>query len=487
MILREEEEVVRRGERRHGERGPGHDRHDERRYGQEQPGEGRYAESRPDTHEASAAHWEHIARELADDLAVDAPERELAGRPPVEELARVRESGLLAALAPPASTLPPTSTSTSASRSAPTSTSASTPTPASACGHGMAWPLAFRIVRRLAGADSSVAELLGRHYVLSWSGRLLLPAGRGPSWEARTVGQNRLLTGEIGASTDADTDGRATGDDLTVTTDDHGYTLSGRSAPVPGALVADRVVVTARRAGTGESRAVVLVDPAEAAVALDPVDHLLGQRLTGTGMLTFDHLHVSDGQFGDNQVLGSVAGDEHLTPPITTLLPLALRLMTAHVVLGLAEGALAEARDSTLTTAHTLSSARRRHDPDSPTAAPDPDLLHMYGELAAAAHVAATVVEHATHALTEGVRRGWELDTEECSRIGVSVTTAEATAGESALHITARVLELVDTAGLDRFWRNARTLTTRRSPARRLRAIGEHFLYAARPVHALGA
>ncbi|GAA2614748.1 acyl-CoA dehydrogenase [Streptomyces axinellae] len=459
--------------------------------------EGPYPEGPQVAPVAAAAHWERIARELADDLAVDAPEREGAGRPPVEEMARVRESGLLAALTPPAPTTP-SSPSAPVPTSAPVPMSAGTSEDISEGGHGgMTWPFAFRIVRLLAGADSSVAELLGRHYVLSWSGRLLLPAERGLAWEARTVGKGKLLTGEIAApvGTDSDTDaatatatgGRAAGEGLTVTTDDRGYTLSGRSTLVPGALVADRVLVSARRAGTGASRAVVLVDPADPAVTLDPVDQLLGQRLSGTGTLTFDHLHVSDGQFGDNQVLSSVTGDEHLTPPVTTLLPLALRLMTAHVVLGLAEGALAEARDATLITAHTRSTARRRHDPDTPAADPDPDLLHVYGELAAAAHVAATVVSHARGALAEGVRRGWALDAEECARIGVSVTTAEATAGESALHITARVLELADTAGLDRFWRNTRTLTTRRSPARRLRAIGEHFLYAARSVPALGA
>ncbi len=403
-----------------------------------------------DDPEGSPEHWEHIARELADDLAVDAPERDRAGRPPVEEMARVHESGLLTALAPP--------------------------TPE---GGGLAWPFAFRIVRRLAAADSSIAELLGRHYVLSWSGRLLLPTDRGLSWEAHTVGPGRLLAGETGSGADTD---RAMDDPLTVTADDRGYNLSGRSALVPGALVADRIVLSARRAGTGGSRAVLLVDPSDTAVTLDPVDHLLGQRLTGSGTLTFDHLEVSE-----NQVLGSVAGDEHLAPPITALVPLALRMMTAHVVLGIAEGALAEARDATLITSHAHSSARRRHDPEPLTTGPDPDLLQTYGELAAAAHVAATVVEHATHALTDGVLRGRELDAEECSRIAVSVATAEATAGESALHITGRVLELVDAADMDRFWRNTRTLTTRRSPARRLRAIGEHFLYAARPVHALGA
>ncbi|WP_433103149.1 acyl-CoA dehydrogenase [Streptomyces sp. CA-250714] len=404
-------------------------------------------EERADNHEAAAdrwEHWEHVARDLADDLAVDAPERDRAGKPPVDEMARLHESGLLTAFAP------------------------ATPT-----GRGLGWPSAFSIVRRIAAADSSIAELLGRHYVLSWCGRLMLPTDRGLSRDAHALPQGRLLAGEIGPGAIAD---RAADDALTVTVDDRGYSLNGRSGMVPGALVADRILLSARRAGAAESRLVMLIDPSDTGITIDPVDHLLGQRLTGAGMLTFDHLHVSA-----DQVLDSITADEHLTPPITTLVPLALRMMTAHVVLGIAEGALAEARDATLITSHARASSRRRHDPDPLATSPDPDLLQAYGELAAAAHVAATVVEHATHALAEGVRQGKELDAEQCSRIAMSVTTAEATAGESALRITARVLELVDAADMDRFWRNTRTLTTRRSPAPRLRAIGEHFLYAARP------
>lgn len=41
-----------------------------------------------------------IAREMADDLAADAVEREQAGKAPLDEVARLRESGLLTLPAP---------------------------------------------------------------------------------------------------------------------------------------------------------------------------------------------------------------------------------------------------------------------------------------------------------------------------------------------------------------------------------------------------
>ncbi|MET9972732.1 acyl-CoA dehydrogenase family protein, partial [Streptomyces sp. NPDC006356] len=50
--------------------------------------------------EAGPDDWRHIARELADDLATDAVEREQAGKPPLDEVGRLRESGLLTLLVP---------------------------------------------------------------------------------------------------------------------------------------------------------------------------------------------------------------------------------------------------------------------------------------------------------------------------------------------------------------------------------------------------
>lgn len=49
---------------------------------------------------AGQVDWLHIAREMADDLATDAVEREQAGKAPLDEVSRLRESGLLTLLAP---------------------------------------------------------------------------------------------------------------------------------------------------------------------------------------------------------------------------------------------------------------------------------------------------------------------------------------------------------------------------------------------------
>lgn len=164
------------------------------------------------------------------------------------------------------------------------------------------------------------------------------------------------------------------------------------------------------------------------------------------------------------QVLGLRPQDEESTAPFTALADPALRLALCHVGLGTAEGALAEARDLGL---------------NSRTSGPpgdDPDLLLTYGELASTAQTAAAVVERATDAMTLALSAGAELDPEDPAAVDALVAMAETVTTRAALHITTRVLELADAPGLDRFWRNARTLTAHHPAAHRLRAIGDHFL-----------
>ncbi|MYT27010.1 acyl-CoA dehydrogenase, partial [Streptomyces sp. SID7760] len=74
-------------------------------------------------------------------LAADAIARDQAGKPPTDETARLREAGLPAALTPPGPD------------------------------RGADWRTGCAVIREIAAADSSVGDLLARHYVHAWSGR----------------------------------------------------------------------------------------------------------------------------------------------------------------------------------------------------------------------------------------------------------------------------------------------------------------------------
>ncbi|GGT78917.1 acyl-CoA dehydrogenase family protein [Streptomyces lateritius] len=415
--------------------------------------------------------WPRVTRELADDLAVDAPARDRAGKAPFDEVARLKEAGLPALLTPPGPS-----------------------------GHGADWQASCAVIREISAADGSIGELLAHHYVLSFSTRFFAddPAGDtagdtardtasgpGAAFEDRTAREGWLLAGAV-EPPPLRADG-APG--LTLAPSGRGYVLEGRRSFASGVTVADRLVVGARCSSTGDVR-VALVDPGDPAVFTEAGTDRVGQRLAGAGTVTFDAVPVDA-----RDVLGTLPRDEHAVAPFTALAPLALRLLLVHVGLGIAEGALAEARDISRAT-HAAPTAASADPVAGGNAYPvgggeDPYLLLAYGELATAAHAAAAVVERATDALARGLLAARALGVEERADIAVLVAAAETVTGRSAVRITTRILELVDTArecdapgggpGLDRFWRNARALTAQSSPDHRLRDIGDHYLNGTRP------
>ncbi|WP_121833569.1 acyl-CoA dehydrogenase [Streptomyces sp. S1] len=453
--------------------------------------------------------WPRVTRELADDLAVDALARDRAGKAPFDEVARLQEAGLPALLTAPGPSR-----------------------------RGADWRAACAVVREISAADSSVGELLAHHYALSWSSRFFGPAheahtpyradappetaavpapGTTPAPEdasgAESTSGTETASGADGARRPGAAHRRplaldvctaeerwllaggveppraASEPGLTLTPAEGsggGWILDGRRAFASGVTVADRLVVGARPGGTGDLL-VVLVDPAHPGVFTDAGTDRVGQRLAGAGTVTFDHVPVPP-----EHVLGVLPHDEHAVAPFTTLAPLALRLLLTQVGLGIAEGALADARDiSRADQAGPVPAGGAGGPAAGDGTAPagsgdDPYLLLAYGELATAAHAAAAVVERATDALARGLHTEWSLTLEERADISVLVAAAETVTGRAAVHITTRILELVDgTAGadsrgggpgFDRFWRNARALTAPTRADHRLRDIGDHYL-----------
>ncbi|MFE7580170.1 acyl-CoA dehydrogenase [Streptomyces gardneri] len=405
--------------------------------------------------------WPRVTRELADDLAVDAPARDRAGKAPFDEVARLQEAGLPALLTAPG-----------ANR------------------RGADWRAASAVVREISAADSSVGELLAHHYVLSWSSRFFgpaedtatTPACPAPTGalDARTAEEHWLLGGGVEPPRTEKDPG------LRLTPDAGGWILDGRRTFASGVAVADRLVVGARPGGTGDWL-IVLVDPAHPGVFTDAGTDRVGQRLSGAGTVTFDHVPVPAAD-----VLGLLPHDDHAVTPFAGLAPLALRLLLVQVGLGIAEGALSEARDISRAgqagpaPAHPADGRPSTAGADPLGAGDDPYLLLAYGELATTAHAASAVVERATDALARGLLAGPTLSPEERADIAVLVSAAETITSRAAVRVTTRVLELVDGAegadaqsggpGFDRFWRNARALTAHTQPAHRLRDIGDHYL-----------
>lgn len=389
---------------------------------------------------AGQVDWLRIAREMADDLATDAVEREQAGKTPLEEVARLRASGLLTLLAP-----------------------------AELGGGGADWRTACTVVRTVAAADGAIGHLLGTHYFLSFSPRFFA----GPALAARierdsAAGQWCWGGGLVSHEPP-----------LVLTPSPNGCLLDGYQSHAAGVGIADRLVVRAARYGTGEPLA-VLVDPSRPGVVSGGGGDTFGRRLAAGGGVEYDSVPVAA-----DDVFGSLSPDEGVLSPFASLAAPAGRLVSVQFCLGVAEGLLTEVREY----ARAVRSPWQPFSPQPwPAAAPqDPSALREYGELAVAARAASALADQAVEALMHGLAQGEGLDVEECAEIAVLASVAEAAASRAAQEITTRALDVIgaDAAssrhGFDRFWRDARTHTLREPVAHRLREVGDYFLNGAHP------
>ncbi|MFF3162154.1 MULTISPECIES: acyl-CoA dehydrogenase family protein [unclassified Streptomyces] len=382
------------------------------------------------------AHWLRVARESADDLATDAVAREQAGKPPLDEVSRLREAGLLTLLVP-----------------------------AGSGGGGADWPTAYAVVREIAAADAAIGQLLAGHYFLSWSARFLAEPAPAARLERQCAAEQWCWGGGLARQDVPLTLARARG----------GQVLDGRQSYATGVLVADRLAVRAVRADTGEPLAVV-VDPARHGVGTGGDADAFGQRLAAGGSVEFDAVPVTP-----DDVLGSLSADEDDLSPVTAMASPLGRLLSVQLRLGMAEGVLAEARE--------YSRAGQAHwHATRPAGAPqDPHALAAYGELTVLTRSASALADQALEAVHAGLARGEDLTYDEYADVSVLVAMAEAASSRAAQESTARALDIVGARsastrlGFDRFWRNARTHTLYEPVGPRLREVGDYFLNGTHP------
>ncbi|KOX26838.1 acyl-CoA dehydrogenase [Saccharothrix sp. NRRL B-16348] len=354
--------------------------------------------------------WLTVAEELAAALRVDAAERDRRGAEPAAEVGALRRSGLLKI---------------------------------------DDWATQQAVTRVVGAADANVGHLLGYHYLQVWRSGLF----DNPNFQA---GDNVFWAG-VSNPLDAALELRPV---------DGGFEVTGRKTFATGASVADRLVVSATHAETQDKITFTLDAKADGITYAGDWDNI-GQRLTASGGVVFDHVRVPSDQ---------VLGPHDETSPRLSLAALGFQLVLAQLYVAMAEGALAEAAQYTRTTTRPwfLSGV------DKATA--DPYVLGTYGELVADAQAAGFLADHASDKLDQASRRGAELTRNERAETAAAISSAKVVATKVANQTTSRVFELcgarATAAGyaFDRFWRNARTLTLHDPVSYKAREVGAYHL-----------
>lgn len=375
--------------------------------------------------------WIARAREVAGALEKDALERDRANLSPAAEADLLRKSGLPALLIP-----------------------------VSYGGAGEGWRTALAVVREVAKADGSIAQLLGYHYVNSAN---LWLAGSPEVLErwARPTAEHQWLWGDAVNPVEPN---------LTLTPDARGYLLSGRKTFATGASAGDVIVVTG--ASPDGEVYLVVVRASAAGVAFGGDWDNLGQRLSASGSVTFTNVEVPH-----ENVIGSISSPTPLASAITP----AIQAVFGHLYLGIAEGALATAR------AYTLESSRPWVLGGQSSVTDEPYVVEAYGNhvsrLAAVGALADAVAAELEATLAHGAALTWY----ERGTIAERVAALKVVSTDVALDVTSKIFELTgarSTAsryGFDRFWRNVRTHTLHDPVAYKRREVGLHYLTGATP------
>ncbi|NKK80073.1 acyl-CoA dehydrogenase family protein [Rhizobium leguminosarum] len=369
------------------------------------------------------------AEEISADLSRRAADLDREGRPPLGEIVKLKNAGLLNALH---------------------STQIG--------GGGLDWVDGLRLVRILARGESSIGQLLGYHYVNSQYIYWALDAARAHALGGDTVARNLYW----GAAVNPRDPG------LVLTRRGNGYVLNGRKSFSTAARVSDYINANA----TLDDKIAGFAVPTnrQGYVANDDWDNI-GQRLSDSGSVEFHDFPVYEEDF-----IGAPAAPDVAPPVLSTFNTPFIQLVFVNFYLGTAEGALQAAVDYVRTTTRPwITSGVER-------AADDPYILERVGEFTAALKASAALADSAAAAVQAGLARGRDVTARERGEAAAEAYAAKVHATHVSLDITSRVFELTgarstaDKYRFDRFWRNVRTHTLHDPVFYKAKEVGEFVL-----------
>lgn len=375
----------------------------------------------------AATGWRAAAEGIAEVLKVDAAARDQAGAQPRRELELLREAGLFALL-----------------------------DPAEYGGAGGSFTDTFEAVRIIGQADASIAQLLAYHYLHRTNA----------VWRARPDQRADLIRRSVagrwfwgGASNPRDPESR-------LTPDGDDFRLTGRKNFASNAALADRITL---RAELGAGFAVITIPGDRAGVSHGNDWDAIGQRLSESGSVAFDNVHVER-----DEVLGDLA--HPVVSPRTTLIVPYHQLLIVNFYIGTAAGALSEAA------AYIRTTSRPWQNSGVARASDDPYILEHFGNLDVDLRASIALGDVAAAAFEAAVARGDDLTPDERNTAAAAIYAAKVHASRAALDITSRIFELMGARaaathyGFDRYWRNIRTHTLHDPVTYKSREVGNFAL-----------
>jgi alkylation response protein AidB-like acyl-CoA dehydrogenase len=368
-----------------------------------------------------------LARDLAAEFAQSAAARDQQGGTPKQERDRIRASGLLPLIIP-----------------------------ATYGGTEETWITLAQVVREIAKADASLAHVFSYHHL-----GVIIPHLHGSEaqkhfYYSETVRQNAFWCNALNPR-----DPR-----LVLSQNGQGYRLNGIKSFCSGAKDSDYLPTTAVTADKEGFTVVVIPTNRPGLTFHDDWDNI-GQRQTDSGSVTFSDVTVYPEE---------ILTPDQLGQPFQTFRACLAQFNLANIYVGIAQGALAAARDYAQAQTRPWLTA----EVDSATA--DPYLLHRSGELWVALSGAEALVDKAAVQVQAAWEQEWALSEQQRGEVALSVATAKVAATQAGLAVANQIFDLMGARatsrkyGFDRYWRNLRTFTLHDPVDYKLREIGDWVL-----------
>jgi alkylation response protein AidB-like acyl-CoA dehydrogenase len=333
--------------------------------------------------------------------------------------------------------------------------------PAEFGGDELTWPQFTRLLIELTAADSNITQALRGHIALVEDN--LYHHGR----QDRSVWFRRFAAGEIAGN--AWTEPGKGGTSTVLEESGSGPSITGRKFYTTGTIFADWVDVTAQRPD-GEDVSVVVSTRTAGVVTLDDWDGF-GQRLTGSGTTIFDHASVDP---------ENVYAFASRFPYQAALYQHILLIVLAGIGRAAESDVVEQVRQRDRVFSHGGASLVRH----------DPQVLQVVGEISAKVYAAESTALRAAEAM-EGVYQA-RLQGEAAvasANIEAELATARAQVVLSSLvpEATAALFNVLGASststskGLDRHWRNARTVATHNPFIYKARIVGDWAVNATPP------
>ncbi|MDZ8055445.1 MAG: acyl-CoA dehydrogenase family protein [Aulosira sp. ZfuVER01] len=377
---------------------------------------------------AESKYWINVATSLSTELAATAVERDNKAGLPDVEIQRLRETGLLSLVVPK-----------------------------EYGGIGATWAEALKIVQELSKADGSIGQLYGNHLNLTTLAHVSGTPEQKERYYRETAEKNLFWANAINTR-----DSR-----LKITPEGDDFRVHGIKSFGTGVAIADFRVFSAIQEGV-EIPLVFVIPKDRAGIASNQDWDNIGQRRTDSDTFTFYDVLVKK-----DEILG------YPHPPhgaFSTFLGIIAQLTKTYIYLGIAEGALASAKQYTITqTKPWITSGV-----DSATQ--DPYILHHYGNLWTQLQAAISLADKAAIQVQQAWEKEFNLTVEERGEVAISVFAAKAFATRVGLDITTGIFEVMGTRstgnkyGFDRYWRDLRTFTLHDPVDYKLRDIGNWVL-----------